>query len=162
MPVDAIHRRRLPPPPAAAACSALTSGMSLALSPCKPAPASKRRKGGEEGEAAVGTIEQIEKVRQPGQGDRRTLNRGASVAANQRCQRGGCAARSPHACLHTPPSLPRLTPLHPQIVHVRQPGSLELRPRSVRQLSGGERRRVALALALGFSELAAQRGRLRR
>lgn len=85
---------------------------------------------------------------------------------------------------------------------MRQPGSLEMRQRSVRQLSGareqlrgsrlalvvirgqqlttpqlplptclsraplgapagGERRRVALALALGFSELAAQRGRLR-
>lgn len=34
------------------------------------------------------------------------------------------------------------------------------RPRSLRQLSGGERRRVALALALGYRELAAQRGRL--
>lgn len=31
--------------------------------------------------------------------------------------------------------------------------------RSIRQLSGGERRRVALALGLGFSELAARRGR---
>jgi ABC-type Mn2+/Zn2+ transport system ATPase subunit len=31
----------------------------------------------------------------------------------------------------------------------------------VRQLSGGERRRVALALALGFGDLVAQRGRLR-
>lgn len=49
----------------------------------------------------------------------------------------------------------------PQIVEVRLPGTLETRQRSVRQLSGGERRRVALALALGFSELAAQRGRLR-
>lgn len=45
---------------------------------------------------------------------------------------------------------------------MRHPGSGELRQRSVKQLSGGERRRVALALALGFSELAAQRGRLRR
>jgi DNA repair exonuclease SbcCD ATPase subunit len=41
------------------------------------------------------------------------------------------------------------------------PGSTEVRQRSVRQLSGGERRRVALALALGFTELAARRGRLR-
>ncbi|PRW45242.1 ABC transporter (ISS) isoform C [Chlorella sorokiniana] len=80
---------------------ALTSGMALTLSPCKPAG---KRKDAPEG----GTIEQIEKI-----------------------------------------------------VHVRQPGSLEMRQRSVRQLSGGERRRVALALALGFSELAAQRGRLR-
>ena len=31
----------------------------------------------------------------------------------------------------------------------------------MRQLSGGERRRVALALALGFGDLVAQRGRLR-
>lgn len=46
-------------------------------------------------------------------------------------------------------------------VLVRVPGSTELRQRSVRQLSGGERRRVALALALGFTELAARRGRLR-
>ncbi|PSC67536.1 ABC transporter (ISS) [Micractinium conductrix] len=79
--------------------SALTSGMTLTLSPSKPS----KKKGD-----ADGTIEQIEKL-----------------------------------------------------VHVRLPGSLEMRPRSVRQLSGGERRRVALALALGFSELAAQRGRLR-
>lgn len=35
------------------------------------------------------------------------------------------------------------------------------RERSVRQLSGGERRRVALGLALGFGELVSQRGRLR-
>lgn len=49
-----------------------------------------------------------------------------------------------------------------KVVHVRQPGTAgEYRQRSVRQLSGGERRRVALALALGFSELAARRGRLR-
>ena len=46
-------------------------------------------------------------------------------------------------------------------VLVRVPGSSEVRQRSVRQLSGGERRRVALALALGFTELAARRGRLR-
>ncbi|KAK9831419.1 hypothetical protein WJX81_003210 [Elliptochloris bilobata] len=37
----------------------------------------------------------------------------------------------------------------------------EPRERSLRQLSGGERRRVGLALALGFSELIAARGRLR-
>ncbi|CAD7699660.1 unnamed protein product [Ostreobium quekettii] len=36
-----------------------------------------------------------------------------------------------------------------------------IRPRSLRQLSGGEMRRLGLALALGFSELVAQRGRLR-
>ena len=35
------------------------------------------------------------------------------------------------------------------------------RERSVRQLSGGERRRVALALALGFADLVAARARLR-
>ena len=33
--------------------------------------------------------------------------------------------------------------------------------RSVRQLSGGERRRLALALALGFARLTANRGNLR-
>lgn len=32
--------------------------------------------------------------------------------------------------------------------------------RSIRQLSGGERRRVALALCLGFAEVVAQRGNL--
>ena len=31
----------------------------------------------------------------------------------------------------------------------------------IRQLSGGERRRMALALVLGFGDLIAQRGRLR-
>lgn len=46
-------------------------------------------------------------------------------------------------------------------VLVRVPGSTELRQRSVKQLSGGERRKVALALALGFTELAARRGKLR-
>ena len=47
-------------------------------------------------------------------------------------------------------------------VFVRVPGSpTELRQRSVKQLSGGERRRVALALALGFTELASRRGRMR-
>ena len=46
-------------------------------------------------------------------------------------------------------------------VLVSVPGSSEMRQRSVKQLSGGERRRVALALALGFTELAARRGRLR-
>uniref|UniRef100_A0A7R9VBR7 RecF/RecN/SMC N-terminal domain-containing protein n=1 Tax=Chlamydomonas euryale TaxID=1486919 RepID=A0A7R9VBR7_9CHLO len=34
-------------------------------------------------------------------------------------------------------------------------------PRSLAQLSGGERRRVALAMALGFADLVRQRGRLR-
>jgi len=43
---------------------------------------------------------------------------------------------------------------------VRNPdGSLV--ERSVRQLSGGERRRLALALALGFAGLTASRGNLR-
>jgi len=36
-----------------------------------------------------------------------------------------------------------------------------LKERSIRQLSGGERRRVALALALGFADLTAGRGQLR-
>jgi len=48
-----------------------------------------------------------------------------------------------------------------KVIKVRVPGALEYRRRSVSQLSGGERRRVALALALGFSELTARRGRLR-
>ncbi|KAK9831282.1 hypothetical protein WJX74_010231 [Apatococcus lobatus] len=42
-----------------------------------------------------------------------------------------------------------------------QTASGEKRERTVRQLSGGERRRVGLALALGFSELIAARSRLR-
>ncbi|KAL0033719.1 hypothetical protein WJX77_002381 [Trebouxia sp. C0004] len=44
-------------------------------------------------------------------------------------------------------------------VHVRSEGGLK--ERSIRQLSGGERRRVALALALGFADLIAGRGQLR-
>lgn len=47
-----------------------------------------------------------------------------------------------------------------RVVKVRPPDGSEPRIRSVRQLSGGERRRVALALALGFSELAGRKGRL--
>jgi len=46
-------------------------------------------------------------------------------------------------------------------VFVRVPGCEEPRQRAVKQLSGGERRRVSIALALGFTELAARRGRLR-
>ena len=45
-----------------------------------------------------------------------------------------------------------------QLVHVRVKGQLV--PRSLAQLSGGERRRVALALALGFADLVRSRGRL--
>jgi len=36
----------------------------------------------------------------------------------------------------------------------------ELRERSVQQLSGGEKKRAALALALAFTQVAAARGRL--
>lgn len=46
-----------------------------------------------------------------------------------------------------------------QNVHVRSEGGLK--ERSIRQLSGGERRRVALALALGFADLISGRGQLR-
>lgn len=46
-----------------------------------------------------------------------------------------------------------------QSVHVQSQGGLK--ERSIRQLSGGERRRVALALALGFADLTAGRGQLR-
>lgn len=45
---------------------------------------------------------------------------------------------------------------------VRVPGSQVLQPRSIKQLSGGERRRLALSLALGFSALAKRRGLLQR
>ncbi|KAK9914871.1 hypothetical protein WJX75_001641 [Coccomyxa subellipsoidea] len=49
------------------------------------------------------------------------------------------------------------------LVRSRDPatGQTILRERSLRQLSGGERRRVALALVLGFAELISARGRLR-
>lgn len=46
-----------------------------------------------------------------------------------------------------------------QSVHVRSESGLK--ERSIRQLSGGERRRVALALALGFADLISGRGQLR-
>ena len=46
-----------------------------------------------------------------------------------------------------------------QSVHVQSQGGLK--ERSIRQLSGGERRRVALSLALGFADLTAGRGQLR-
>ncbi|KAL3150757.1 hypothetical protein ABBQ32_000532 [Trebouxia sp. C0010 RCD-2024] len=44
-------------------------------------------------------------------------------------------------------------------VHIQSEGGLK--ERSIRQLSGGERRRVALALALGFADLVSGRGQLR-
>ncbi len=43
---------------------------------------------------------------------------------------------------------------------MRNPADGSLRQRDVRQLSGGERRRVALALCLGFSELVRRRRKL--
>ena len=91
---------------------------------------------------------------------------GVFPAAVQARASSPCPHWHPTPPLDTPLSSPLPHPPHPtpqveKQVFVRQPGSLELRPRTVRQLSGGERRRVALALALGFSELAAQRGRLR-
>jgi len=46
-----------------------------------------------------------------------------------------------------------------QSVHVRSESGLK--ERSIRQLSGGERRRVALALALGFADLISGQGQLR-
>ncbi len=47
-----------------------------------------------------------------------------------------------------------------QAVLVRTAGG-DVRERTLRQLSGGERRRVGLALALGFAELIAMRSHLR-
>lgn len=46
-----------------------------------------------------------------------------------------------------------------QTVHINS--ETGMRERSIRQLSGGERRRIALALALGFADLTAGRGQLR-
>jgi hypothetical protein len=210
--------------------------MSLTLSPCKPAAAAARkRKGAVDGEAtAGGTIEQIEKV--AGAGWHCTAAGNAQPSALLLLPLTPPAAVTSINCFATSLILCCHPPHSPQIVHVRQPGSLEMRQRSVRQLSGapsaaaawrpavpahlppftarpssaasrlclsallllflfrraarllrlparhfpeakqghakllpccplaagGERRRVALALALGFSELAAQRGRLRR
>jgi ATPase subunit of ABC transporter with duplicated ATPase domains len=46
-----------------------------------------------------------------------------------------------------------------KVVRVRSAGG-ELRQRSIAQLSGGERKRLALALGLGYAEVVAARGRL--
>jgi ABC-type cobalamin transport system ATPase subunit len=46
------------------------------------------------------------------------------------------------------------------LLHQVRAGNGELRERAVTQLSGGERKRVALALALGYTQLASSRGRL--
>eukprot|EP00879_Flechtneria_rotunda_P028490 GHRR01030611.1.p1 GENE.GHRR01030611.1~~GHRR01030611.1.p1 ORF type:complete len:159 (+),score=83.07 GHRR01030611.1:306-782(+) len=46
-----------------------------------------------------------------------------------------------------------------KIVRVRAAGG-EMRERSIAQLSGGEKKRVALALGLGFAEIVAARSRL--
>lgn len=50
--------------------------------------------------------------------------------------------------------------MRPQAVLYRPPGGGPLRERSLQQLSGGERRRAALALSLGFADLVRARGRL--
>lgn len=47
-----------------------------------------------------------------------------------------------------------------RIVYVKNSASGESVPRSIKQLSGGERRRISLALALGFTDLASKRGKL--
>ncbi len=48
-----------------------------------------------------------------------------------------------------------------QVVTYQLPDGSGAVPRQLTQLSGGERRRVALALALGFAALVRDRGRLR-
>ncbi len=68
-----------------------------------------------------------------------------SLSASRTASRGGAAA------------LERIS----KTVHLRAGKEGELKERSLRQLSGGERRRVALALALGFAQLVSARGRLR-
>lgn len=78
---------------------------------------------------------------------------------------GACACS--HASLHLlllactkTRYLPCCPNPHRQVVRARAPdGSWQLR--ALPQLSGGERRRVALALSLGYAELARLRGRMR-
>jgi hypothetical protein len=57
---------------------------------------------------------------------------------------------------HVFPCMVPATCCSPQV----RAGNGELRERAVSQLSGGEKKRVALALALGYTQLAASRGRL--
>ncbi|KAF8071319.1 hypothetical protein HT031_001402 [Scenedesmus sp. PABB004] len=68
---------------------------------------------------------------------------------------GAAAAGAPPA----PPPAHEVKEEISKIVRVRAAGG-ELRERSVAQLSGGEKKRVALALGLGFAELVAARSRL--
>lgn len=67
----------------------------------------------------------------------------------------------PHVRCHQQTQLRLCKTIPAQIVRVKTPDGSGLRERSTAQLSGGERRRVAIALALGFGELVRDRGRLR-
>eukprot|EP00983_Pelagomonas_calceolata_P069198 1150286-Pelagomonas_calceolata.AAC.12 len=68
------------------------------------------------------------------------------------------AARHPTAIMEAVAQLFHLRPFK-QVVKYRTPSG-ESRIRSLFQLSGGERRRVALALCLAFADLVKQYGRL--
>lgn len=168
--------------------SALTSGMTLTLSPCKPAG---KRKDAPEG----GTIEQIEKASagaavgwaplpsavggptcdraalrmkwwsrlgsggmhwpMPTTAELRSELRSAGSNEAERCACDQADDTSSLRLASSPTRThPLLLPLHclPQIVHVRQPGSLEMRPRSVRQLSGEWRGRPHCGAPLGRVE----------
>lgn len=75
---------------------------------------------------------------------------------------GACTLVSAHSMRATrqgaQPDPPAGTPLL-QVVKYRPPGGEE-RVRTLMQLSGGERRRIALALCLAFADLVRQHGRL--
>lgn len=72
----------------------------------------------------------------------------------------GLVLTTPWCNRYRPHDRPQPLQLYSQVVKVRSPADGSLRPRDVRQLSGGERRRLALALCLGYGELARRRRRL--
>ena len=131
--------------------------MTLTLSPSKPS----KKKGD-----ADGTIEQIEKAGGVA-GSGAVPATHAICVPNQWLPLGlGTAVAWVHApaqvaCTHP---LAASAPTHPlpplQLVHVRLPGSLEMRPRSVRQLSGEDSTAGVLhSVLLGCSISAPQRQR---
>lgn len=149
----------------------LSEGMSLELRSTRPSAAAKGRSGGAtlSSGAAAGNATDGEGNGEGDDGDgeaaeTKKKGRGAKGAAKGRASsraKSGAATVAAAVAADGEPADASGGEIEEIYKLVRvQSADDELRERSLNQLSGGERRRVALALSLGYAELAASRGRL--